>query len=550
MTSPDDPRSPLSPERQAAEQQITNILNRALKLVPLVRLDCVDEVIRLFTDAIEMMESNLEIEDDDEEGIDEETRATRAQQQHDGQSKLLALAGAGGGGPGGGGGGGTLSTATTASNTSASSSDSEVETMRTATTIANKALANVALTVDYSSPASRTRSLGGQGSGKGEDRTGPNRSSRASGGPLGIIGLKGASGGGTGSVGAPPPKLGLGGHKMSSRATTGLNALNQQQTTPSPNSPSSPDDSETGASGESGTSGGIGGSQGQLIVKNKFVTKIAGSGSSSREFPSPKLGPRTLGGSGSAPGSANRSPIGTPTIGSAAPSNPAAAGLSLPLADQLGREGGQMGVRAPSSGGVTPDADDEGPEDESESGDLIRADKKNSVFNRVKQTLPVTASPKQIRSSFHLLELAKQSAASPEDGGTGGDDLTKREQTTNGSEVSPPSATAASSTTPPSSSSASQGQSTPVLSALPSGLQSSSTSNTPKPPFLRRLDSPDTHHGQLIAAKARLQLLLNRGLQVAEKVKLDKVPEIRISLEKALAKLEQSLVPTATGNIV
>jgi hypothetical protein len=198
------------------------------------------------------------------------------------------------------------------------------------------------------------------------------------------------------------------------------------------------------------------------------------------------------------------------------------------MPDSLGRDN-----ILPSAGAASPDADDEGPEDESETGDLIRTDKKNSVFNRVKSTLPITASPKQIRSSFVLLELATSNSLLQQDQE---EDLTTKVQGSaeggaNG--VAP----AGGSFSP---SFAERG----VLSALPTGLTSSGLGSTPKPAYLRRLDSPETHHGQLIAAKARLQLLINRGLQVADKVRLDKVPEIKASLERALAKLEASLVTT------
>jgi hypothetical protein len=241
---------------------------------------------------------------------------------------------------------------------------------------------------------------------------------------------------------------------------------------------------------------------------------------SSREFPSPKMGGRSLGGRGST----GVSPAGSPQQQPQA--NPAAAGLSLPMADALGRDA--TPVLPPAPGSASPDADDEGPDDEAESGDLIRTDKKNNVFNRVKATLPVEASPKQKQSHLHLLSLASRvTIADPEHEPVEG--------TANGpsSSASPPAGI------PPATA-------VSVLSALPTGITSTGTGNTPKPAFLRRLDSPETHHGQLIAAKARLQLLINRGLQVADKVKLSKVPEIKTSLEKALAKLEASLVPPPT----
>jgi hypothetical protein len=499
----------------------------ALKNVPLVKLDAVDEVMKLFTDAVELMESSLELDDEDERAANSSATPTSAGGAASfGQSKLLSLASAS-----------TATTATSSAASSASSSDSESEARGTIPPLQNKAIQGVAMTVDYSSPSSKTRSLGKQA--KADAAGGP--SSRAAGGgatSLGL-GLKGTGGGG-GSGAAKPGVLGLHGtHKPSSRATMGLSALNASASsssspnspamgTASPVSPITPEDEVVLPASAASV-----GADGQAPLKNKLVAKISGA-PSSREYPSPKLGPRSL---SSAPGAR---PAGTPTSSSSAsptnsavqsPANPAAAGLSLPMAESLGRDAPASSAQQQSQSGLSsPADDDDGPEDESEQGDLIRTDKKNSVFNRVKSTLPVTASPKQIRSSFHLLELATTHSLQAMDE----DDLTAKAQGGNGaatSGISPSSNGAPSGAGP-------QG----VLSSLPTGLTTPSTGTTPKPAFLRRLDSPETHHGQLIAAKARLQMLINRGLQVADKVRLDKVPEIKAALEKALQKLEASLV--------
>ena len=454
-----------------------------------MKLDAVDEVIKLFTEAIDMMEANQIIEDDERAS----TASTNASTTNDNrQSALLALAG-------------TPSTSTTAANSNSSSgTNSDSEDPRASggnTPIVNKAvagLASAALTVDYSSPSSKTRSLGGKAAPK-------DTSAR----PSGSTGL----GLGLGkNVNNPPVQkqvgvLGLGHgsgtHKPSSRATTGLNALSQSSPsgTSSPVSPTTPDSANDENEAGNGPSGPL---------KNKLVAKLAGA-PSNREYPSPKLGPRSLSGA----------PKASPTPST----NPAANGLALPQADTLGRDSPNVPIPA---GAASPDADDEAQDEpeEGEEGDLILTDKKNSVFNRVKSTLPVTASPKQIRSSAHLLELATTHSLAADD-----DDLTMRGQgnLANGAPTDRPMSAGG------------------VLSSLPTGMQSTSTNSTPKPSYLRRLDSPETHHGQLLAAKSRLQLLLNKGIQLADRIDLAAVPQIKAKLEIALAKLEASLVVPTIG---
>ena len=502
-----------------------------MKCVPLVKLDAVDEVLKLFTDAVELMETNLELEDDDERSAasaaGQAAAASGGQSAASaGQSKLLSLAG-----------GGSGSTATTAPNSSASSAaSSDGETEARLGPLQNKAISGVAMTVDYSSPSSKTRSLGKQPAKAGGEAAPAQPSSRAGGGSTALgIGLKGSGGGNPAKSGV----LGLhGAHKPSSRATVGLSALSSANSpagssSVSPVSPVTPEDGTASPLAAADTPEGIAGAAGgHLQAKNKLVAKISGA-PQSREYPSPKLGPRSLSAM-KQPGQSNTAP--------STPSNSAAAGLglSLPVADALGRER-DAALLAAGSGAASPEADaddDEGAGSDTEAGDLIRADKKNSVFNRVKSTLPVTASPKQIRSSFHLLELATSNSLLAQDQE---EDLTMKAQGGSPANGAAGAAAAAGANGP-------HVNSTGVLSALPTGITSGGSGFTPKPAFLRRLDSPETHHGQLIAAKARLQMLLNRGLQVADKVRMDKVPEIKAALEKALAKLEASLVTTTISH--
>lgn len=54
-------------DRKTAERELTKLIERALRSVPYVRLDVVQEITQLFEVAINTMESNLEDEDSDDE---------------------------------------------------------------------------------------------------------------------------------------------------------------------------------------------------------------------------------------------------------------------------------------------------------------------------------------------------------------------------------------------------------------------------------------------------------------------------------------------------
>jgi len=63
---------------------------------------------------------------------------------------------------------------------------------------------------------------------------------------------------------------------------------------------------------------------------------------------------------------------------------------------------------------------------------------------------------------------------------------------------------------------------------------------TPKPAFLRRLDSPKTNHGILIAHKTRLNKMLRRSLRAIPHMKQDKYEQIKVAFLQAVELLEQS----------
>jgi hypothetical protein len=101
----------------------------------------------------------------------------------------------------------------------------------------------------------------------------------------------------------------------------------------------------------------------------------------------------------------------------------------------------------------------------------------------------------------------------------------------------------------PATASPKQQRSSLILFNLAAKLEDSKTNDlppegTPKPAYLRRLDSPDSHHGQLIMSKAKLQLIINTAIQKAGQVRLSSLPIVKQKFEVALSKLESSLVGT------
>jgi len=63
-----------------------------------------------------------------------------------------------------------------------------------------------------------------------------------------------------------------------------------------------------------------------------------------------------------------------------------------------------------------------------------------------------------------------------------------------------------------------------------------------KPAFLRRLDSPDSHSGKLLAAKARLTGLLQLALRLAPKLKPEAFEQTSARLVEAIKNLESGTV--------
>jgi len=163
------------------------------------------------------MESSLELDDEDEQRSQAAVAGTAANPSNAslGQNKLLALAG-----------GFNAPAAAAPTIPSPSAADAESEARGAIPPLQNKAIQGVAMTVDYSSPSSKTRSLGSKGAKPAEpSASGAGQpSSRASGSGLGL-GLGANKGGAGNQAQQAKPQLGLG-HKPSSRATASLSAFN------------------------------------------------------------------------------------------------------------------------------------------------------------------------------------------------------------------------------------------------------------------------------------------------------------------------------------
>jgi hypothetical protein len=243
----------------------------------------------------------------------------------------------------------------------------------------------------------------------------------------------------------------------------------------------------------------------QAQVKNKLLDRATTGSSGTKEYPSPKLGPRSLGAS---PAGLGQRGVSAPNISQNTKNNiltqSHSANSSLSAANSVEEEESanapilteaadlsttKLEATATPLTKTTNHTDfSHNSADEDDSNDLVKKSSTTDPLAKLKQeaALPVTASPKQFRSSLHLLSLA------------GKVDESKSND-------------------------------------LPA-------EGTPKPGYLRRLDSPDSHHGQLIKAKATLQILVNKALQSVPNIKLSAAPKIKASIEQALSKLEASCV--------
>jgi len=75
-------------------------------------------------------------------------------------------------------------------------------------------------------------------------------------------------------------------------------------------------------------------------------------------------------------------------------------------------------------------------------------------------------------------------------------------------------------------------------------IGSESRTESPKPAFLRRLDSPLTNHGRLLQHKSILDKLLRRAKRAVPHISFEKYDTIRESLLQAVEYLEQSTTTT------
>ena len=453
----------------------------------------------------------------------------------------------------------------------------------------------------------------------------PTSSSSSLTAPSAAAGPSAAAAAATVGVGVGGKQIGLG-HRPSSRAQYSAAAAAAAAA-----AAQSTDDEELkeGASGGSGPSSGQNSDTDDEVIrvarplggapKNKLLHRAA-AGLGSREYPSPKLGPRSLGASPagmgprgmSAPNNQQQQQAAgaqqqlqpqqsshqqrAPTLSHAASTGSApsslssatdqflsqAPSLSSPpsLGPSTSSSSSDVDVLPEPSASLRDDDNGSGLDDaaaavgalvlteaapfvkekqlsdkealnipeseESEEKDLVdealerRPDPLQKLKNEV--IVAVTASPKQYRSSLKLLTLAAESAQNNDGTVTPPEaEPVNSNNSNNGNNGTQPLAVAAE---------LSSHRLNPLLNAasLPSSFSShslspsQSASNTPKPAFLRRLDSPESHHGQLIAAKAKLQMMINRAMQTIPQLKKDALPAVHAKLEAALAKLEASTI--------
>lgn len=508
--------------REKAEANILGILNKALRQVPFVRLDAVESVTESFQSALDYMEAHLDVGDSEDEG---EFVTPSANADPSIEKTRLGL----------------LASAATQSNNS--SNNQSAQPLIPPPTIATKLIGST-VTRDYSSPSQSKRSLGG----KRNSMSGPsglagaapalnqslnqpiNQSSGSSTPKLGL-GLKASAAASSMSSLSGPAKGALGiasatAHKPSSRAAAALHAASTDEDVPD-------------VAYSSGASSGQSSDNDDEVIrvarplnstaKNVLLSRAAGL-SSAREYPSPKLGPRSLG----------ASPAGMGPRGVSAPNKHAPIAIGQSASNASPPSELNSSTSAPADLPSSSSSDDASssnsdepsliltepgelgsdhelstkealnlPEDEEK--DLVdqalekSADPLAKLKNEV--VVPVTASPKQFKSSIKLLSLAAKSVEDGEDIPLGATGI--------------------------------------ALSSLPTGTSSPASSSpysTPKPAYLRRLDSPESHHGQLIAAKAKLSMIINRAVQTIPNLKGDALAVVQQKLEAALAKLEQSTV--------
>jgi len=82
-------------------------------------------------------------------------------------------------------------------------------------------------------------------------------------------------------------------------------------------------------------------------------------------------------------------------------------------------------------------------------------------------------------------------------------------------------------------------------------IGSESRTESPKPAFLRRLDSPLTNHGRLLQHKSTLDKIVRRAKRAVPHVQLEQYQKIHASLLEAVEFLEQSTttsVPKKEGD--
>jgi len=448
-----------SQERDVAERELTRLINRALRSVPFVKLDKVDEVTALFEQAIHNMESNCILDADERDRLDKERKSDWGTAE----LQAAARAGAASGSDEEDAGRGASRKPV---DDSISQGDSSVRPLP------NRAPGNV--TRDYSSPKGKSRGLTKK---HGQSSRAAGGSSRSGADAEVKVAAMSSSDAGEGR-----PQVGLG----SGRGGGSSGPLRQALLTRAagtgmqPSNPAGPrDDSEMDV---------------EVQVSPKYT----------QDYSSPRRKVRQLADSPDAQKPYEKQPKQQSSRATVSVQrfNEPKDTFSVTLETKNAKRFAQVDHREHDS--VDHDVQDKSGSDGDEEDEPVVISTQRVTFDTTK----MVASPKAFHASKRLLQLASPTGS--------------------------PMVTAASGF---------MGAQQQLESKLVSPLGSPNpNSGTPKPAFLRRLDSPQSHHGKLLVAKTKLTNMLNTSLRLLPKLKPEAFAEVKRQLLEAVQKLETGTV--------
>lgn len=341
--------------RADAERDLQSLINRAMAAVPNVRADKIDEVLRLFDDAVKFMEASLEIiVNTDSEDEDEPNPALDNSNSKAVSSKLAVLTAAASSEP--------------KQNAKANFRPSAIPNM----------LVNQELTRDFSSPSLGKRRLGAASGDAAEQG----------------LAKKGGKGLGMKKSGSKGLGLGLGSSRDPSPKLTA-------------NTSGEPSGGPSLKLGGGGGSSAPSGDAKPMKKANPLLARVGGS-SITRDFSSPSLGGRRLGAK-SAPeagGGDDLKPRGKKPEAAAAPSF---GGTGLGLAGLAGLDSAINGGSGGGGGGGGGEPIFKPKKGLSPSGSPAKKKDRVGALNSLDKEVP--ASPQQMRASLSLLQMASTGEA-------------------------------------------------------------------------------------------------------------------------------------------